>query len=170
MTTLPITAGSYAVVATVASTDYTGSASGTLVIQGTLTPFETSVAAISNPSLRTAASDPDGDGFCNLIEHATGTCLTQRQSIVPHKIDPSTHGFVMHLPGQVPADVHYMVQKSTTLGSTWTTWAEKTGIGAWSGTQPASTISDGLGGTWVVFPVVPAGAGFYRLKVELVSP
>ena len=74
--TPPSAAGSYAVVATVNETNYTGSAAGTLVIAGDalaswraghFTPEE--IAA----GLAADGADADGDGFINHAEYTLGT-------------------------------------------------------------------------------------------------
>ena len=72
----PTAAGSYAVVADVSETNYTGSANGTLVI--TAEPASLWRAEHFTPEEITAGlaadgTDADGDGFTNLAEYTLGT-------------------------------------------------------------------------------------------------
>ncbi len=74
--TAPVDFGSYAVVATINDSNYSGSASGTLIVAGqTLTSWR---AQYFSPAEITAGladdmADPDGDHLTNLAEYALGT-------------------------------------------------------------------------------------------------
>lgn len=65
----PSEVGSYAVVATVNEANYTGSASGTLVIDDELPTFERWISRFEGLSDVTPAGDPDGDGLSNAKEY-----------------------------------------------------------------------------------------------------
>ena len=68
----PSEAGSYAVVATVDEANYTGSASGTLVIEEVLPTFERWISQFEGLTDVTPAGDPDMDGLSNAEEYFMG--------------------------------------------------------------------------------------------------
>lgn len=69
----PIAVGSYAVVATINDTNYSGSASGTLIIESALPSYAQWISQFSSLSDATPAGDPDGDSFSNAMEYFMGT-------------------------------------------------------------------------------------------------
>ncbi|MCE9611135.1 MAG: DUF6288 domain-containing protein [Chthoniobacter sp.] len=73
--TAPTATGSYAVTATVADLNYSGTATGTLVIAGSIIDWQAGhfTAAEITAGLAADGVDADGDGFANLVEYALGT-------------------------------------------------------------------------------------------------
>jgi len=76
-TSAPVNAGNYTVVATITDSNYTGTASGTLVISGaaSMDSWRTSHFTANEITAGLAAdhADPDGDGSDNLTEYILGT-------------------------------------------------------------------------------------------------
>ena len=70
--TPPTEVGSYAVVATIDDMNYTGSASGALVIDDELLTFERWISRFEGLSDVTPEGDPDGDGLSNAMEYFMG--------------------------------------------------------------------------------------------------
>lgn len=66
----PSALGTYAVLASVTDANYEGSASGTLVIRSGYAAWTESAGLTGDAAAATA--DPDGDGFSNFLEYATG--------------------------------------------------------------------------------------------------
>ena len=115
-------AGSYAVVATVNDANYTGSASGALVITppndlATWTDQHFS-STEQNAGLAAPDADPDGDGLTNIAEYALGTDPHHfTQPPVP-AMDSNGLSITFTRPANLP-DVSYIAESSDGLG-TWT--------------------------------------------------
>jgi PKD domain len=125
-------------------------------------------------------SDPDQDGVANLIEYAMGRSpLSATGNDGPAGIGSmktplsGKPRFKVDLPEPAQSDAIYTLQGATTLGSTWTDLAQKTGTGSWSwlagGTSQLTlgSISSGRQSVEVAPPtsVNSPARYFYRLKV-----
>ncbi|MCW1924901.1 MBG domain-containing protein [Luteolibacter arcticus] len=116
-TTLPVNAGSYAVVVTVTRPGYIGSASGTLVIVSAYTAWIETFVDPQDP-LAAASADLDGDGWDNAGEYTFGanpndpTSLPLLQPVV-------TPGTMQLLIPPAPLGMSRFVETSTDL-ETWT--------------------------------------------------
>jgi autotransporter-associated beta strand protein len=120
--TAPSAMGSYAVVATVNDPNYTGSASGTLVIGAVATDYDTWAMAYLPADVTNPAGDNDGDGMTNLQEYAFGLNPTSGASCNPitQQLDQTT-GVFKYTRRATPATtgLTYTVLTSSNL-STWT--------------------------------------------------
>ncbi len=135
-------------------------------------PFITAVSFVTDPGLRSAESDADGDGRSNLLEHATGTNLNAPDDGYPPLEVPTRSSLAMLLPADPPVDVRYLLEHSETLGSGWSELARRDGNGPWLGTLPVSTSPASGSRERIEFPN-PASAdarGFFRLRFELLTP
>ena len=164
--TAPSNAGSYAVVATITDPNYTGAASGTLVI-GTvsLDPWRTSQFTPEQIAAGLAAdnADPDGDGFTNLDEYVMGT-NPQSATPQPLAITPTANNritltfFARSATGSGYAGLtrRYDLQQSTNSADP----------GSW---QPVAGYTDIVGTDQTVTVTLPISAPvrFHRLKVRL---
>jgi hypothetical protein len=116
-TTVPTNPGEYAVVATVSTAPYVGSATGTLVI---ISPFSIWMSSFINPDDPMAAptADPDGDGWDNQGEYAFGSIPNEPASwpqIQPVITPEATFLFL----SAAPVGVVRRAEVSTDL-KTWT--------------------------------------------------
>ena len=113
--------GSYAVVATVNDPNYTGTASGTLVIGAVATDYDTWAAAYLPADVTNPAGNNDGDGMTNLQEYAFGLNPTSGASSNPiaQQLDQTT-GVFKYTRRATPATtgLTYTVLTSSNL-STW---------------------------------------------------
>ncbi len=113
--TAPVDFGSYAVVAAINDTNYSGSASGTLVIAGqTLASWR---AQYFTPAEITAGladdmADPDGDGWSNLAEYALGTDPRNSTPDLSSALDDAGLTLTFTRPKALP-DVIYSAESST---------------------------------------------------------
>ncbi len=166
-TAAPAPAGSYAVVATVTSANYQGTASGTLVIEPEVVENFNSWAAEAG-LLGLAASidaDVDGDGLPNLMEYALGTSPAQRSnpvqtSVVPDGAATPVERLTLNFRRPLNlTDVTYHVMVTGDLK----TWQEVTDITTTldaGGTSETVTARDSTAAT--------AGRRFMRLEVRRV--
>ncbi len=75
--TAPTTAGSYSVVATINDPNYTGTATGTLVIAEAVTSWrQLFFSTTANSGIAADTANPDGDGLTNIEEYIFGTLPT----------------------------------------------------------------------------------------------
>ena len=111
--------GSYAVVATVNDANYTGTQSGTLVIQGqSSSGWKSQHFTAGQVSSGAAAdtADPDGDGLKNLAEYALGTDPLSRNAAPQPTHDANGLTLLFTRPKGLP-DVTYSAESTDTLGS-----------------------------------------------------
>ena len=142
-----------------------------------LQQWRTTYFGSPNESGNTANSaDYDKDGVPNLVEYITGTTPTVRESVTnglrgltviapagPQL--PAKLGLVMTNSALANPKVRVTIERSTNLTS-WSSYATRTGGGAWSGNalQVSSTATNLLT-THLFTP--PTGTRYYfRLKVE----
>ncbi|MCX6879552.1 MAG: DUF2341 domain-containing protein [Verrucomicrobia bacterium] len=152
--TPPTQAGSYAVVATLSEVNYTGTASGTLVIS--LAPFDSwagdpaqgLTAGVNDGPL----DDPDHDGMTNQQEFAFGLNPSNGSSVNPITLplDPVTGRF--QYTRRAGSGLTYQVLTSTNLG----TWAPDAGA-----TEVALTTSGEVQAVTVHVSTAPAGGKLY---------
>lgn len=135
-------------------------------------PFTQTLAAISDPSLRGAEDDADGDGRSNLYEHFAGTPVDQQDPGYRMVSVAGASSVELSLPNPRPDDVRYELQYSLKLDGGWEVVASVDGAGTWQGAAVISTVLDGSGRERVVFPGPGSdrAQGFYRLKMQLISP
>ena len=156
-TTEPTNPGSYAVVATVSDVNYSGSASGTLVIAAELIDIWRAAhftSAEITAGLAADGSDADGDGLNNRDEYALGT---DPRSFSPQPLaltragDHFTLGFLARAasgPGYAGLTRIYEVEASSDL----TTW---------------QTFQANIVGNDQTVTLDTAAQHFYRLKIRL---
>ena len=115
---LPVNAGTYAVVATVTSPGYTGSASGSFVIVSAYTAW---ISTFTNPDSPAAAAggDLDQDGWDNAGEYTFGTSPVNPASL-PQLVPVLTQNTMQLLLPAPPPGINRIAQTSTDL-FTWTT-------------------------------------------------
>lgn len=117
--TVPVAAGSYAVVAMVSDPNYQGGAEGTLVIDPaagwTAWQNENFTGPERDAGLADDLADPDGDGLVNLAEYALGTDPGEATAgMVPDVVDGSLV-LIFTRPAGLP-DVIYAAEHSDGLG------------------------------------------------------
>ncbi len=118
--TAPISAGSYAVSATVTDPNYQGSATGTLVIA----PDEWALwknthfnQAEQSQGLALDAADPDADGLTNLAEYALGGHPRQFTPPLPGVLDATGFSITFTRPAGLPG-IRYFAEATSSL-QTW---------------------------------------------------
>ncbi|WP_341403182.1 MBG domain-containing protein [Luteolibacter soli] len=123
--TLPLNAGSYAVVATVTTPGFVGSANGTLVVASAFTGW---IATFANPAdpLAAPSADLDGDGWSNVGEYAFSTLPNNPTSMpkfpqimTPWEVwlvvPPAPPGIVRH--GEASTDLKTWTQEGVSENS-----------------------------------------------------
>jgi fibronectin type 3 domain-containing protein len=173
--TAPSAVGSYAVVATVSDTNYTGTASDTLIIGSEsitawraahFTPVE--IAA----GLAADSVDADGDGLINRTEYILGTAprafTPQALALAPATGNALTLSFVARATsgaGYGGRTRRYAVETSSDLANP-KSWQPVTGYSAIMGGEQTSNIV-GAGQTVTVTLPQADSIMFYRLNVSL---
>jgi hypothetical protein len=163
-TTAPSAAGSYAVVSTVQSDLYQGSATGTLVIEDAHSALEnwrfTHFGNYDNTGDAADTADPDADGLANLMEFALGLNPTL----------PTTNSAILQAPG-VTLEYTYTRAKAAKAELDFIVeWSDTLTPGSWSTagvveTSPA-LADDGTRETIKVTVPGNADRRFIRLRVQ----
>jgi len=136
----------------------------------TETPYFAAVSGISNELLRDPAADADGDGRPNLYEHGAGTSPTSKDEGYSMVESSSTITTALVLPSPPPDDVLYVLEYSTTMSAPWSELAIRTGSGDWTGRRPISATPLVGGREKLSFNTPDGTRGFFRLRMELVTP
>ena len=135
-----------------------------------LTPFESSMARITDEALRGPDDDPDGDGLTNLTEHALGTAPESANPPLSPLEATTPGGLLISLPDPQPEDVVYCLEHTTDLEGDWGAISDKAGTGPWSGEGLIGLESFAEGEARFMLPVIPESRGFFRLRMELLTP
>ncbi|MBB5349830.1 hypothetical protein HNR46_000051 [Haloferula luteola] len=128
------------------------------------TPFEQSVATISDPNQRGDDDDPDGDGRNNLYEHAVGSDPSVADFPEPVLLADSSGTLRLRLPSPLPSDVRYQLEQSSDLSGAWLSFSEGTLSDGWTGILPETDSDLNV----LVFSLPPATSGYFRLRMERV--
>lgn len=160
--TAPSAPGTYPVVARITAANRTGTATGTLTLGKTLSSWiQPWITNGSVPAGKSGAlDDPDGDGFSNLMEYATGSNPGTADILSQLILKDNGATWSLKYRKQVlPFDLTYKVQSSTTLND----------AGAWSdlpGTPTLLTTVDGIQTMELIHPkAANTEKRFYRLLV-----
>ena len=112
-------------------------------------------------------ADNDRDGMPNIVEYLLFTNPTVADARPLLSLVPSGANFLVRadLPAQQREDAVVTLQQSGAL-DTWTTFAQRTGTGAWTGAvYTTSSLGGGINRT--TFPVANYNRRFYRLNITL---
>ena len=165
-TTAPVAVGSYAVVATVADLNYSGTANATLVIgaesitawrSGHFTPVEITAGLAAD------TGDPDGDGFSNLTEYVLGTDphdFTQRPLVIATA--PANHITLSFLARRASGSGYAGLTRSYDLQTS----NDPANPAAWQAVPDYTNITGNDQQVVISLPV-NAIRKFHRLKVRL---
>lgn len=154
--TAPSAIGSYALVATIADANYSGSASGTFAIQSGYAVW--AAAAGLTGANGGSTDDPDRDGLTNTVEYALGLDpLAPSTSGLPTVSTDSENWIYTYTRPAARTDVTYAVEASTDL-ATWST----SGV-----THALVSTADGLSTYTATYPRASADKLFFRLKVSV---
>ena len=162
--TAPTAAGSYTVVGTINSTNYSGSVTGTLGIAEAVTAWrQLYFSTTANTGTAADAADPDGDGLTNVQEYIFGTLPTTPNTGALLGASSSGTNIVLTFiakqssgTGYTGLTRHYAVETTTDL----------TNAASWT---PVAGYTDIIGNNQTVTVTLPISGskGFYRLKAWL---
>jgi hypothetical protein len=163
--TAPTEPGSYTVAATISDPNYTGTASGTLII---MPDFAFAIAQsfpcdVGSPSITGPTANPAGDGMTNLMKYALGLDPTQVDAAAGAPVVGKTSGGNLTLTCVTPpglSDITYIVEVSSDLqtwnsGPSFTATVSVTNLDA----QHVKTVVEDL------TPISGTARRFIRLRV-----
>ena len=157
----PTAAGSYSVVATVTTSGYIGTASGTLVIVAGFNGWTSDYGLSGAGAL--ASADPDGDGLLNLVEYALGLTpsVSNANPITLSQVTVNGSSYLQLSVSRDPSVTNVLFEglSAGTLTDA-NAWSAATTVNDPNNTTSVFTVRDSV-------PMSTTGSRFLRLRFTL---